>query len=220
MRCRIGHRRKRIGELDQSLVPLTVAEVAERLARLAVVLEEMEQRQERRGDSFALHKIGEDKIEPFAEELSTDKDRVAVFGFADERDIGIVRSRTAVRTSGHADGKRLLLQPEPREFDFQLVHDPRQRAFTFRNRQSARRPCDARHRPAPDGRNRFARSDIVPAKNVRDGVLAFAIEAAQQQALVRRDADAGTDFAANRSHCRLDALLTGIGNPTVSILSP
>ena len=53
---------------------------------------------------------------------------------SDQTDVGRIGSSTSVRASGHVDGNPVVLDPQFRHLDFQLVNDPGKCSFRFGDR--------------------------------------------------------------------------------------
>ena len=63
-------------------------------------------------DFLGRHEVFVDEVEPIAEHAAAEEDRVLVFRFADEADVGVVGPGAAVRAAGHARGEDFVFQAE------------------------------------------------------------------------------------------------------------
>src|SRR5271157_3676600 len=103
-----------------------MAEIAERLAFLATLLEIAQHGHERGDELLQRHAVAIEKTEPVADAAAAEIDGIAAGGTADDADVGIVGPRTAVRATGHPQGKNLLLKAQSHDLAFQLLNDVRQ----------------------------------------------------------------------------------------------
>jgi hypothetical protein len=114
-----------------------------------------------------------DEIQPVAQQATAYQDRVLPPRFADQPDVAVVGTRTAVRAACHPDGKGFVLQTQLGQLDLQLVDHAGQSAFAVGDRQSAGRPRDASHRPTADGRILAAEFHLVPLQDRLDLATVF-----------------------------------------------
>src|SRR5439155_297642 len=87
---------KLLGEGEQRLRSLPVAEIAERFVWLAGLLEEQEDRQERGHDLVRGHQVLVDEVEPVPQESAAEKDCVLVGRLAHEADVRVVGAGAAI----------------------------------------------------------------------------------------------------------------------------
>ncbi len=111
-----------------------MAEVAEALVFLPLLLEILENR-DQRGDNFGLGDfVFVDEIEAIALDAASEENGVFVFRFSDQADVGIVGPGTAVGAAGHSGGENLVGESKGVELFFELIDQGGQQAFAFGDR--------------------------------------------------------------------------------------
>src|SRR5947209_20524509 len=102
---------KRRGRKRQEFVGAqALAVVAEGLACVAVLLEMLKERHQRRHDVVLVHKVLEHEVQPVTENVAAYEDRELVAAAADQADVALIRPRAAVRATGHAHTQLFLFQ--------------------------------------------------------------------------------------------------------------
>ena len=142
-----------------------VAEVAEGFVGFARRLEIEKQGDERGYDLFERDEVLVDEVHPVAEQPAADEERVAVGGFANQADVAVVGPGAAVGATGHAERELLARQAELGQLGLELIDDAGQDALAFGDRQPARRPGDAGHRPAADLADLVRHFDVMAAED-------------------------------------------------------
>ena len=137
-------------KLFQVVYRFPVAEVAERFVGLPLPFVIGQQGQQLIDNVFQRYHVFVDKVQPVAPQVATDQDGVFANRFADQTDIGGVRSSAGVGAAGHADRKLVGVQTHPGQLGFKPVDHTRQNAFRLGDRQAAGGKRRARHRVTSD----------------------------------------------------------------------
>src|SRR5262249_60201850 len=108
--------------------------VAEALARIAMLLVVLQDRDEYRYDVGHRHQVSKHKVQPPAQNLAADENRVLVPAATDHANVALIRPSAAVWASGHPHAQLLILQAEALQLGLEPVEDPWQHALGFRER--------------------------------------------------------------------------------------
>src|SRR5271157_4245882 len=146
-------------------------ELSKRLAVLPLRLETLENRNQHGHDLIVGYVVLEFEVEPVADRSSAQEDRVGsgpglavgsdVGRAADQTDVGVIGTGTAIGAAGHPYGQAFLGESQPGELGFEVVEDRGQGTFRLGDSQSASGQGGAGHRPAADCRDSLDRGDAV-----------------------------------------------------------
>src|SRR5208282_5050234 len=146
-------------------------ELSEALAVLPLRLETLENRNQHGHDLIVGYVVLEFEVEPVADRSSAQEDRVGsgpglavgsdVGRAADQTDVGVVGTGTAIGAASHPYGQTFLGESQPGELGFEVVEDRGQGTFRLGDSQSASGQGGAGHRPAADCRDALDRGDAV-----------------------------------------------------------
>src|SRR5438270_4882323 len=97
----------------QPFRPLPLTIITETLFRPSFFLEVLKQRPQRRHNLGQRDQILEQEVEPMAQDMAADVNRVFITAAANQTDVALVRPSAAVRATGHPHAELLVLQPQP-----------------------------------------------------------------------------------------------------------
>src|SRR5271157_4436495 len=169
-------------------------ELSESLAVLPLRLETLKNRNQQGHNLVVGYVVLEFDVEPVANRAPTQEDRVGsgsglavgsdVGRAADQADVGVVRTSTAVGAAGHPDGQTFLGKSQPGELGFEVVENRGQGTFRLGDSQSARGQGGAGHRPAADFRDPLDRGDAVLFQPGVDFLTPGGVKVGQQDRLL------------------------------------
>ena len=111
-----------------------MTEVTQRFAVETFLLEVHEQRHQRLDDVFLGYQVLVDEIQAISEQPTADQDRVLPFRLAHQTNVTVVRPRTPVGATCHANRKFLVGQTQPGQLHLHLIDHSGQRPFGLRDR--------------------------------------------------------------------------------------
>src|SRR5690606_13776321 len=168
----------------------TPDEVAERLARRTLAREAPEQAVEQLEDRVLVEVLRLQLVQAFPRASAAEKHVIASGRLADQRDLGDVRPRAAVRAAGDSEHDLVVLERGPLEDGLELVEQLRQVAPGLAHREPAARQRDARRRVQAQRLRARVEVEAVLGDRALDRGPRGRRDVREDQVLIRRDAQA------------------------------